>query len=236
MSTTTPDPSVTGKGLFEGTIAWRGKDSAADNFSGGLYSHVNIEFSATEATEWISFYMYISWIVKNGGGALQVYNNTGKTLPAGTPVRVSGFQGVDANGNPISYIVAADANGNNPATFVLSLGINNGASGLAYIGGVVTASGFNTLSSAVNAPVFLAVGGGLTLTEPSDRLPDATSQIVGYVASVAASGQLAINIQAPRKIGKSFFRGAAVDASVINGGGSPAATGAAALYTWQNCK
>lgn len=191
MSTTTPAPNTTGKGLLEGLIAWRAKDDSADNFVASLYAHVNIEFSATEATEWLSFFEFISQLIKVGGGAVAGINKTGGSLSI-EPVAVSGYD--LASGLPT--LIAADPALNIPAMAHLLAALANNASGVAYVGGVTgpVTSGFDQTGTTVGTKLYLKVGGGLTFT------PDFTQpfyQVVGYTTDQLNPGNFLPFVEPP---------------------------------------
>lgn len=112
MSLLTP-AITTGKQFFDGTLGFRTSDDAADNFSNGVYAHLPIEWSATEANELKSLLMYMVSIFANGR-VVPVRNVCGVTLPAG-PVRVTGY---DAVYNRFT-IALASANANSAAQLLL---------------------------------------------------------------------------------------------------------------------
>lgn len=155
-----------------------------------------------------------------GGGAIQVRNATSGTLNAG-PVNVNGHYGVDGTtGNPIFTVQAADATGNSkPAHALLTSSLANNTSGVAYYGGTFN-SGIDTSGSSLGNPVYLAVGGGVTLTAPSGA--DQIVQIVGRVQTlanaVAGFGLVDGLVQLPTKMGTSWLQSGAVTFTQIGSG------------------
>lgn len=145
-------------------------------------------------------------IALRGGGALKVRNETGSTLTAGTPVNVSGWNETQGR----FKVVAANATGAVPAHALLLADLTTATNGIAYIGGLMT-DVLNTSGSAEGNAVYLAAGGGLTLTAPSSA--DTIVQIVGRVRTVAAAGEVQGLIQVPTKIGTSWYQ----DLSVTDG-------------------
>lgn len=220
-----------GKQLFELiTALYLLHDNASDNMSAGAYSHNPLEGSATEQDLVVSLLLYLMAVAKQGGGALNVYNNTGAALPAG-PVKLVGYNGLDTYGVPQFLITGADARINAPALAYIGASLANATAGNAYVGGVLT---FDTSRAQVGSVAYLAVGGGIAFADPSAifSLLDSVTQILGYVITVGTAGTIAMDINPPVKLGKSFVR--AVDATAIGSGGSVAAYGAQSLYSFAN--
>jgi len=197
-----------GKPIFEGATAYRQKDNASDNMVSGAYSHLPIEFSATEANEWQSVLTYIANVIKAGGGALAVRNTTGGPLPAG-PVTVTGYDVANA----AFLIGAANATGAAPALVLLLAALANNTNGTAYIGGTFTAAGLDTTGSAVGNPVYLAAGGGMTLTAPTAA--DTIQQIIGRVQTLANPGVISGLVNTPTKFGTSWHQNLSITGALI---------------------
>ncbi len=201
MAACTPDPDVTGKALFEDPTTFRARDDAADHkdSAGTAYEHEVLEWSATEANEWVGFLQYLVRVVKAGGGALGVRNTSGGTLAAGTLVRINGYN----SANSLPTITTADADGAAPAEFVLLTSLANNTNGVAYLGGSVAA--LNTVGTTIGDPVYLSTtAGAFTFTAPTGD--NQITQEVGRVVSVGASGTIQFLLMAPTKIGSSYIR------------------------------
>jgi hypothetical protein len=141
-------------------------------------------------------------IAAAGGGALIVRNQSGAALSAG-PVRITGHSASEA----AFLIAAADASGAAPAHFLLLNALANNTSGIAFIGGAMPAA-LNTSASSVGSPVYLAAGGGMTLTAPGGA--DQIAQEVGRVKTVSASGDVQGLVRAPSALGSSWLQNLAV--------------------------
>jgi hypothetical protein len=145
---------------------------------------------------------------KAGGVALAVRNTSGSTLNAG-PVKVTGYDVANA-----SFLIGlADAAGNNPAAMLLLSALANNTNGTAYIGGTL-ASGIDTTASSVGNPVYLAVGGGLTLTAPTAA--DQIQQIVGRVQTTANPGVISGLILPSIKIGTSWVQAQSISGALLD--------------------
>lgn len=101
----------------------------------------------------------------NVAGALYVYvkNTSGVTLAKGTPVYIVGAVG-DATTLEVAAADAANAD-KTPAIGLLETALDNNQSGHAVMFGEIT--GFNTASYQINDELYLASGGGLTVTRPT---------------------------------------------------------------------
>jgi hypothetical protein len=223
MSALSPSPTVTGKNLFEGSTSFRARDDATDRKSGGSYSHSVYEYSATEANEWVGFFQYLISVMQAGGGAIAVRNTSGGSLAAG-PVRITGY---DLTNNKV-LIAAANATGSAAAHFLLLDSLANNTNGVAYAGGAFTST-LNTAASAVGNPVYLAAGGGLTLTAPSAA--DSCVQIVGFVKTLAASGVIHGSVLPPSKFGTSFIQALAITDAQVATANKDGASGTASMRT-----
>ncbi|HYF49517.1 MAG TPA: hypothetical protein VEJ63_08930 [Planctomycetota bacterium] len=150
----------------------------------------------------------------NGGGALAVRNETGGTLNAG-PVRVTGYNAAQSS----FLISAANATGAQAAQLLLTAALTNNTNGTAYVGGTLSGA-LNTSGAAVGDPIYLAVGGGLTLTAPAGA--DEITQRVGRVKTIASSGDVSGLIEAPIAFGTSFLKNSAVtNGKLADGSVSP---------------
>ncbi|MBE7465479.1 MAG: hypothetical protein HS116_18535 [Planctomycetes bacterium] len=167
-----------GKTLFENlSSAFRLHDDASDHKTAGLYDHLAIEFSATEADEWASFLMHLRDMALEGSQALEVRNESGGALPAGTLVYVSGY----GSGK---WLISPADNGDlaTRAQYVLADEIADDADGIAYA--YKTVGDLDTSGTAAHDPVYLDAAGAFTFTEPT---PPDQIQIVGYVEVVDAT-------------------------------------------------
>ena len=94
-------------------------------------------------------------------------NGSGGTLAKGTPVYITGNVGDTAT----VIVAAADAADLNkmPAIGILDAAIASNADGHVVIAGEITA--MDTNGYAVNAPLYVAEGGGFTTTAPTNKQP-----------------------------------------------------------------
>jgi hypothetical protein len=208
MSLLTPS-AAKGQPFFEGSSSLRQHDNASDNLVAGAYSHNPLEASATEADEWTSVLFYLFQVAKAGGGAIAVRNTTGGVLNAG-PVKIL-TPGYDV-ANGAFLIGVADAAGNNAANALLLASLANNTNGVAYLGGTFTGA-LDTSASTIGNPVYLAAGGGMTLTAPTAA--DHIQQIIGRVQALANPGTIAGLLTAPLKIGTSFHQALSITNALI---------------------
>ena len=152
-----------GQDLFEGVDSFRAHDDAADNTSGGAYSHRATEFSATEAEEWCDWYRWVNTVGLCGSLGFKCRNETGGLLAAGTLVYPSGY---DSTTDRV-LIVKADADDQTkPPMAVLIEAIDNNANGVAYR--AAECENLNTSAGSVGDPVYLSgTAGAWTLTAPT---------------------------------------------------------------------
>ena len=101
----------------------------------------------------------------NVAGALYVHvrNTSGVTLAKGAPVYIVGAVG-DTTTLEVAAADAANAD-KTPAIGLLETALDNNQSGHAVMFGEIT--GFNTASYQINDELYLASGGGLTVTRPT---------------------------------------------------------------------
>ncbi len=130
------------------------------------------------------------YLTKSGAVSLAVINKTGGSLAANKLVRVTGFD--TATG---CFTIALAANTAGAAVGVLESALADGAQANIRNSFVLSASGLNTAGAAVNDAVYLGTSGNFTLTPPLTS--NAVIQVVGYVKTLSASGDLAITIQPP---------------------------------------
>lgn len=144
---------------------------------------------------------------------LNIYNNTGGTLTAGTLVRVLSYTGTSG-----ITVEKADADAAKPATHFVPAAINNSASGDIYELGTLT--GYNTVGRAVGDAIYLdaTTAGGLTYTAPSGA--DQIVQQVGMVVTVGASGSIFLfpGMFGFTKVGTSYLQSQAVNADKLDSG------------------
>jgi len=116
--------------------------------------------------------------------AIQVRNDSGSDIAAGTPVYINGYHA----GSSKPLIAPADASSSStmPALGLVSLTITNGSEGLVSIGGIV--GGIDTtspVSFGVGDTVYIKSGGGITNIRPTgvnDKI-----QNIGRVTKVNSS-------------------------------------------------
>lgn len=208
---------VTGQGLFEGTSSFRARDDAADNKAAGAYSHVALEWSATEANEWVGYFLYLNSILGGGLTSTAIRNATGGALAKGTLVYVSGYD----SGTSKLLISKADAAApTSLATMVLAAALADATNGTAY--GFTLVSGLDTSSaSAVGSKVYLASGTPGTFV--FDTGPSGSNDVLQEVGVVTIKDVTLGAIQfypgtfVLQKVGASFFQAGAItlDASAL---------------------
>jgi hypothetical protein len=107
-----------------------------------------------------------------------VRNESGGTLTKGTPVYIVGYS--VGQSRPLIAAANAASAATMPAIGILDEDLANNASGHCVIIGTI--ENFNTAAYSVNAPLYVASGGGLTATAPSLR-----AQSVAIVERVNAN-------------------------------------------------
>lgn len=151
-------------------------------------------------------------------GQIAVWNGTGGVLAKGTAVAIAGWDVTHGRMN----VQAADPT--NPilqAIGVVGSDIADAAAGSIGVDFQLVGSGFNTGGASVGDPVFLAAGGGLSLSPPAAGL----TQIVAFVETVGANATLRVGVQRPAPVAP-----AAVVAHRFQAG---PASGGAALPTFR---
>lgn len=124
-----------------------------------------------------------------GGISIPVVNATGSAIAANKAVRISGW---DATTGRFKISLAA-IDTQLFADAVTHEAIADAGTGyLRKAGYLLTSSGLNTSGAALGDPVYLAAAGALSLSAGS-----LGTQVVGYVATLAASGSVRIAVQAP---------------------------------------
>jgi hypothetical protein len=163
-----PEPSIAGNvfgpatstdnalARFDGTTGKRIQNSAATLTDAGL---LTVSDAAVTGT------LTASHIHGNLAGAVysHVRNESGGPLTKGTPVYIVGY----SVGQSLPLVAAANAASaaTMPAIGILDADLANNASGHAVILGTI--ENLNTSAYSVNAPLYVASGGGLTATAPS---------------------------------------------------------------------
>lgn len=121
-----------------------------------------------------------------------VKNTSGGTLLKGTPVRITGATGQEAD------VVAADASTSFPANFVLAETLAPGESGQAVaLGFINNVSVPNASLFTAGQEVYLGVGGGWTTTRPTGT---ANIQLLGNIVKVHTGANTVSGIFAPQNI------------------------------------
>lgn len=124
-----------------------------------------------------------------GGISLPVVNATGSAIAANKAVSVTGWDSTTGR----FKVVLADAD----TTMIFAKSVtheaiaNGGTGSLRLAGYLLETSGLNTTGSSLGAPVYLGAAGALSLTA------GAIAQVVGYVATLAASGSIRVAVQDP---------------------------------------
>jgi hypothetical protein len=190
----TPDKSLA---LFSGFSGQQYIDPGAVAYPTQSPSRVDARFFLSPVQSEIAKLIQIA---SCGGGAVEVYNNTGSTLAAG-PVHINGFWATDSGptGNPIFSVVPADIAGNLFGNALLITALPTATGAIAYFGGEYI-SALNTVAVTINTPVYLQSGGGIGTTS--------TSQLIGYTVNQASTGMIAALISGtPGVSGFSGFSG-----------------------------
>jgi hypothetical protein len=146
-----------GKALFQGSQAFYAHDGRADSVdSGGTYSHNELEFSAHEAEALCDWARFVNSVLRAGVNCLDVRNETGGQLTAGTLVYVSGYSAAEGK----CLVTKADAD--DPVKtpqLVIETAIANSANGYAY--GSVLVSDIDTSgASAVGSLAYMGSSAG----------------------------------------------------------------------------
>lgn len=158
--------------------------------------------------------------------AVPIRNETGTTLPAG-PVRITGYNVTNA-----AFLVSmADADGNIPAQLLITSNLATSSNGIGYIAADFTST-LDTSVAAIGAAVYLASGGGLTLTAPSGA--DKVVQAIGRVQTQAASGVISGFISTPTALGTSFLKDQAVTNAKLAAGAVSLSTGVSGILPVAN--
>ena len=143
---------------FDGTTGKIIQNSAATLSDAGLLTVPDAVVSNT---------LTAAHIHGNLAGAVytHVRNESGGSLTKGTPVYISGYN----NGLALPLVSAANAASLTtlPAIGILDADLANNASGHCVISGII--ENLNTAGYTVNAPLYVASGGGLTSTAPALR-------------------------------------------------------------------
>jgi len=113
---------------------------------------------------------------------IQVRNNSGYDLDAGTPVYITGYNA----GGDRAYIAVSSASLDStmPAAAILAEDLNNNSNGHAALIGFL--EGVDTSAFSVGNTLYVAADGGLTDTKPLDA--DVLIQNVGFVLKAANNG------------------------------------------------
>ena len=165
-----PEPSIAGNvfgpasstdnalARFDGTTGKLLQNSAATLTDAGLLTVPDASVTGT---------LTVNHIHGNLAGAVysHVRNESGGPLTKGTPVYIVGY----SVGQSLPLVAAANAASaaTMPAIGILDANLANNASGHAVILGTI--ENINTAAYSVNAPLYVASGGGLTATAPSVR-------------------------------------------------------------------
>ena len=141
---------------------------------------------------------------------VDVYNDTGGTLVAGTLVRLAGF-----NTTLGTTVAKADADAANAATHIVVEAITNNTAGVVYP--MATVTGLATNGTTIGDAVYLdaTTAGAFVFTPPTGA--DQLGQVVGFVKVVHAStGEIVFFPGfSPKKFGTSFLQDSAVTAGKI---------------------
>lgn len=199
MATLTLDPTgsvgndISGKDIFEDPATkLRATNDIHDRKDGSSYDHDEQRWSGTEANEIKSWIQYVSQNILSGGiASVQIRNETGVTLNAGTLVYISGYSSGESR-----WLVAkaqADAPGTR-ARLVIESSLATAANGIGYK--VASIGSLNTSAGSVNDPVYLSdsTAGEWTLTAPASN----PAQVVGRIkVDHASTGEVEFDFTDP---------------------------------------
>jgi len=123
--------------------------------------------NVTTATATVSGTLTANHIHGNLAGAVYAHVRAGETLAKGDPVYVSGFHG--SGSTLIAEVSKADASNaaKMPAVGIMDAIVTQHQNGHMVVLGTITE--FNTAAYAINAELYVGVGGGMVATPPSDR-------------------------------------------------------------------
>jgi hypothetical protein len=191
------DPTLlaTGVSLYDDPTGFRAKDNALDNMPGGTYSHLALECSATEVSEWIALWQHLIAVCK-AGGKVPVINKTGSSIPAG-PVSVTGY---DSTSGHLKIVLASSK----LASLITTAAIADQAEGSGYITAEFTGS-LDLTGVTIGDPVYLHDDGTYSLTDNSTY----ATQVIGY--TVDQVNKIQGIIKQPTKFSASFIGTASVD-------------------------
>lgn len=123
--------------------------------------------NVTTATATVSGTLTANHIHGNLAGSVYAHVRAGETLAKGDPVYVSGFHG--SGSTLIAEVSKADASNaaKMPAVGIMDAIVTQHQNGHMVVLGTIT--DFNTAAYAINAELYVGVGGGMVATPPSDR-------------------------------------------------------------------
>lgn len=105
----------------------------------------------------------------NLAGSIYLHVRAGEALSKGDPVYVSGSHGTGAAMVPIVSRADASNAAKMPAIAIMDAAVANNGDGHAVINGTIT--DLNTQAYAINSTLYVANGGGMTATKPSNAQP-----------------------------------------------------------------
>lgn len=189
MPLLTPDINF-GRQLISGAQGFRQVDNQTDHYENGVFSPFPWETGATERNQDVGYFLALNEYLTANTNSIAVRNNTGSTIGA-VPVYVSGWDATHSK----YEIKKADASvQTKSASFVLLSPLTTATNGTAVKGGAI-ASALDTSAATIDDPVYLASGGGYTLTNPQIAFPNYLSEIVGWVVTTALGGNIQVLIQ-----------------------------------------
>ena len=152
-----------------GIKGWTGKDDLLAVWVGDDWAYITptegLEVYDEELLELVRYSLGV-WTVVSGGDTVvnvSIKNTSGGLLTKGTPVYATGSVGASAQ----VEVQAADAgdSAKMPAIGILVEDVAHNASGTARAMGMLRQ--VNTSAYVINSPVYVASGGGLTVTRPT---------------------------------------------------------------------
>jgi hypothetical protein len=151
------------KALFEGVSAFYPHDDRSDNKGpGGAYSHLAIEFAATEAEQYCDWYRFINENL--GAGVVGVPVETvGASYALGTILTITGYNPATSN---FTVDKANTADPTKPPQLVVNEIIGFSSTGWAYTTPLVEGIDTSTAASA-GSLAYLGVSGAFQFSAPS---------------------------------------------------------------------
>jgi len=198
-----------GKALFEGVSGYLPHDDRSDNKGpGGAYSHLAIEWAATEAESWADAMRFYNEILGAGIVGLPI-ETIGASYALGTILTVTGYNPVSSK---FTVTKANAADPTKPPQLVVNQAIGFSSTGWAYTSPLV--EGIDT-STAVSAGTlaYLGTSGAFQFSAPSGA-GDHAFKVGACTIKHAGSGAVQFFPPAPTNLASGSSGGGAVPQSI----------------------